>query len=250
VAHLKFTKEDQKMKSILAVTVVCMVLSGSHVLGSVTTISQIGDEDGFASYQSPVDDMPRSEMIIALLESNRGIVESDTYQDNTDKGWTHYFTIPDGHTIVSANLRIGMVETGEHHYGVYRIDRASIVLDPYLPGGILTGEWETLTSVMLMQQPGYVRPGPMEVVEMNLDLDSVLFNSRWGEPSDTFTGSVIDSLNDGEFNVWGLPDCGVDYSILTIETVSNGAPIPAPGAFVLGSMGFGLVTWLRRRRAL
>ena len=181
----------------------------SNVLG-ITITSQLGDEDGFGSYQSPIDDMTRSEMIETLLGP---IFEMDVYADNTDKGWTHYVTIPDGHTIVSANLRIGVVESGDH--GGWRIDRASIVLDPDLPSGAGIGP-----SVMLMQQPGYIRPAPMTSIEFNIDLANVIFNPGWGDMiNPTFTGSVIDSLYDGEFNIWGLSDCGVDYSILTIETI-------------------------------
>lgn len=211
------------MKKIIAIAVLLFV---AHFVYADTIVSQLGDEDGFGSYQSPIDDMTRSEMIETLLSLNWGIIEMDIYQDNTDKGWTHYFTIPSGHTIVSANLRIGVVESGEHHwnthylYEMYRVDCSAVVLDPYLPGG-----WQVGPCVMLSNQPGYVRPAPMETVEFNIDLAAVILNSGWGDTARDeanpaiYTESVISSLYDGRFDIWGLSDCGVDYSILTIETI-------------------------------
>jgi hypothetical protein len=48
-------------------------------------------------------------------------------------------------------------------------------------------------------------------------------------------------------DLYGLGD--MDFRDLVVE-VSGVSPIPAPGAIVLGSIGLGFVSWLRRRRTL
>ena len=134
---------------------------------------------------------------------------------NEDFGWAHSFS-PLPASINSATLQI---RAWDVNGGVSDPEEDEIFLDSYSLG-LLVGSHNTWS-----------------ITTFNLD------------------ATALSKLMDGTANMWIDIDrthssthwaVTVDWSKLTVDYT----PIPAPGAILLGSIGVGLVGWLRRRRTL
>jgi len=130
--------------------------------------------------------------------------------------------------------------------GIYGTDTVDIVFDP--------GFGATLTSFDI-DVAGY-DPLTLQVYDMSgstlLDVPVTLTDGAMTDPGTYAHYGVTSSDGISRFSFicdgWQVEG---NTSIDNVVVVSGGvAPIPAPGAILLGTIGSGLVGWLRRRRAV
>jgi len=136
----------------------------------------------------------------------------------------------------------------------------------FLPGNGLyvdmdgsTGNAGLMTSSISLQPGTYIlsfelagnhRNGSTEQVDVQVDLGSVFSGSYSLGQSDPFMLITENfTVNSAMTVALTFEGIGGDNIGMLLDDVSISL-IPAPGALLLGSMGMGIVGWLRRRKAL
>lgn len=219
------------MKNIALVSIILTVLISSNGFGAVIT-NQIGDIDGFQGGDA-VDVPYRSETLLSAPTASHLEVfkDTDVMGDNWTIGLSHSFTIPQGQIIESATLTIGVYRWRSNRTG-------AIIMGEDIGADLFTSTSKTLLFSYL---PGFTDPPMNATTEYVIDLSQVPMKDYWPmDPYPVYPHNLLSELMNGEFNLWGAPDSGIDYSILEIHTIPEPTTI---SLLVVGAMAI-----LRKRK--
>lgn len=221
----------EKVTVLVLILITVSVLIGSNVFGATIT-SQLGDIDGFQGGDA-VDVPYRSETLLSAPTASHLEVfkDTDVMGDNWTIGLSHSFTIPQGQIIESATLTIGVYR--------WRSDRTgAIIMGEDIGADLFTSTSKTLLFSYLSD---FTDPPMNATTEYVIDLSQVPMKDYWPmDPYPVYNHNFLPELISGEFNIWGAPDSGIDYSILEIQTI--------PEPTTLSLLAVGALGLLRRRK--
>ena len=206
------------MKRLIAIcSILTVAIAGSNALGAWTEIGDAGDLPGTAQ---------------AVTGSGPLLSITGTMNDPDVDMYQIYIYDPAGFSAYATGWDPMLFLFDQSGMGVYGDDDSGGTgFDAFLPAGDTYSP--TTAGIYYLAISEFA-------LHPNSASGSIFSGYPTLSPTGPGAGSPVSSWSGA---TWGI---GGDY---TIE-LTGAAHIPAPGAILLGGIGVGLVSWLRRRRAL